>query len=74
MHQPAPPRPTGRLALFPGGTWNETSDNTSIWCFRALFSPIGADGCAQLGYYSTGLGTKCGGKIRGGMFDVGIDT
>jgi uncharacterized protein (DUF2235 family) len=74
MQQPVPPQTTRRLALFLDGTWNEVSDNTNIWRFRALFAPVGADGCTQLGYYSTGLGTKFGEKIRGGMFGVGIDT
>jgi uncharacterized protein (DUF2235 family) len=63
-----------RLALFLDGTWNEVSDNTNIWRFRALFSPMSMDGCEQRAYYSTGLGTKFGEKIRGGMFGTGIDT
>jgi uncharacterized protein (DUF2235 family) len=63
-----------RLALFLDGTWNEVSDNTNIWRFRALFSPESADGCEQRAFYSTGLGTKFGEKVRGGMFGTGIDT
>ena len=63
-----------RLALFLDGTWNEVSDNTNIWRLRALFSPVGLDGCEQRAYYSTGLGTKFGEKVRGGMFGTGIDT
>jgi uncharacterized protein (DUF2235 family) len=62
-----------RLALFLDGTWNQVSDNTNVWRFRALFSPIGSDGCEQRAYYSTGLGTKFGEKVRGGMFGSGID-
>jgi uncharacterized protein (DUF2235 family) len=62
-----------RLALFLDGTWNEVSDNTNIWRLRALFSPIGSDGREQRTYYSTGLGTKFGEKVRGGMFGTGID-
>lgn len=62
-----------RLALYLDGTWNEVSDNTNIWRFRALFSPKSADGCEQRAYYSTGLGTQFGEKIRGGLFGDGID-
>jgi len=63
-----------RLAMFLDGTWNVVSDNTNVWRFRALFAPEGSDGCEQRAYYSTGLGTKFGEKIRGGMFGRGIDT
>ncbi len=63
-----------RLALFLDGTWNQVSDNTNIWRFRALVLPASADGCEQRAYYSTGLGTKFGERIRGGMFGQGIDT
>jgi uncharacterized protein (DUF2235 family) len=66
--------PKKRLALFLDGTWNQVSDNTNIWRFRALFAPASADGCEQRAYYSTGLGTKFGERIRGGMFGTGIDT
>jgi uncharacterized protein (DUF2235 family) len=62
-----------RLALFLDGTWNEVSDNTNIWRLRALFSPASLDGSEQRAYYSTGLGTKFGEKVRGGMFGSGID-
>jgi uncharacterized protein (DUF2235 family) len=63
-----------RLALYLDGTWNQVSDNTNVWRFRALFSPSSADGCEQRAYYSTGLGTKFGEKISGGLFGAGIDT
>src|ERR1700710_1158784 len=63
-----------RLALFLDGTWNEVSDNTNVGRLRALFAPTSADGCEQRAYYSTGLGTKFGEKVRGGMFGTGIDT
>jgi len=74
MPEPTPAPQVRRLALFLDGTWNEVSDNTNIWRFRALFAPTGADGRTQLGFYSTGLGTKFGEKISGGMFGAGIDT
>jgi uncharacterized protein (DUF2235 family) len=66
--------PKKRLALFLDGTWNVVSDNTNVWRLRSLFAAIGADGLEQRAYYSTGLGTKFGERIRGGMFGRGIDT
>jgi uncharacterized protein (DUF2235 family) len=63
-----------RLALFLDGTWNIVNDNTNIWRLRSLFAHISADGREQRAYYSTGLGTKFGERIRGGMFGRGIDT
>jgi uncharacterized protein (DUF2235 family) len=35
---------------------------------------MSSDGCEQRAYYSTGLGTKFGEQIRGGMFGRGINT
>jgi uncharacterized protein (DUF2235 family) len=69
-----PAGPKKRLALFLDGTWNEDNDNTNVWRLRSLFAPASADGCEQRAYYSTGLGTKFGEKVRGGMFGSGIDT
>jgi uncharacterized protein (DUF2235 family) len=63
-----------RLALFLDGTWNVVSDNTNVWRLRALFAPVSSDGSEQRAFYSTGLGTKFGERIRGGMFGRGIDT
>ena len=63
-----------RIALYLDGTWNQVSDNTNIWRFRALFSPVSTDGWEQRAYYSKGLGTKFGEKISGGLFGAGIDT
>jgi uncharacterized protein (DUF2235 family) len=76
---PEPSSPAGvprkkRLALFLDGTWNKVSDNTNVWRFRALIAQTSADGSEQRAYYSTGLGTKFGEKIRGGMFGQGINT
>jgi uncharacterized protein (DUF2235 family) len=73
INSPAPVA-TKRLALFLDGTWNAVSDNTNIWRLRSLFPPLSKDGREQRAYYSTGLGTKFGEKIRGGMFGRGIDT
>jgi uncharacterized protein (DUF2235 family) len=74
MSDTSSPRSKRRLALFLDGTWNVVDDNTNIWRFRALFTPIASDGREQRAYYSTGLGTKFGEKFRGGMFGRGIDT
>src|SRR3979490_3260941 len=63
-----------RLALYLDGTWNEVSDNTNVWRFRALFSPASSDGWEPRAYCSSGLGTRFGEKVRGGMFGTGIDT
>ena len=73
MPDPSSSATKKRLALYLDGTWNEVSDNTNIWRFRALFSPKSADGCEQRAYYSAGLGTQFGEKIRGGLFGDGID-
>lgn len=66
--------PTKRLALFLDGTWNIVSDNTNVWRLRSLIASASSDGREQRAYYSTGLGTKFGERIRGGMFGRGIDT
>ena len=66
--------PKKRLALFLDGTWNEDNDNTNVWRLRSLYAPASEDGCEQRAYYSAGLGTKFGEKVRGGMFGSGIDT
>lgn len=63
-----------RLAMFLDGTWNVVGDNTNVWRLRSLVAPQSLDGRRQLAYYSTGLGTKFGERIRGGMFGRGINT
>lgn len=69
--QAAPPRK--RLALFLDGTWNTVSDNTNVWRLKALCAERGADGSRQAAYYSKGVGTTFGEKVRGGMFGYGLD-
>ncbi|MER9431973.1 DUF2235 domain-containing protein [Mesorhizobium sp. M0408] len=59
-----------RLAVFLDGTWNTVGDNTNVWRLKSLCDP---DDPAQLVYYSTGVGTQLGEKIRGGLFGLGID-
>src|SRR5262249_4969885 len=63
-----------RLALFLDGTWNVVKDNTNVWRLNALLGSRSSDGCEQLAYYSTGIGTKFGDRVRGGMWGSGIDT
>jgi uncharacterized protein (DUF2235 family) len=63
-----------RIALFLDGTWNIVSDNTNVWRLKALCAPVSADGSLQCAYYNSGLGTRVGEKVRGGMFGYGIDT
>jgi uncharacterized protein (DUF2235 family) len=58
-----------RIALFLDGTWNTVQDNTNVWRMKAL--------CAaaedQLCYYSVGVGTQYGERLKGGMFGYGLD-
>jgi uncharacterized protein (DUF2235 family) len=58
-----------RIALFLDGTWNVVDDNTNIWRMKSLC----ATGSEQVAYYSVGVGTQYGEKIRGGMFGYGLD-
>ncbi|MGM4886651.1 DUF2235 domain-containing protein [Tardiphaga sp. 20_F10_N6_6] len=62
-----------RIAVFLDGTWNTVHDNTNVWRLRALTAPIGSDGVEQKIFYNSGLGTRTGQKISGGMFGIGID-
>jgi uncharacterized protein (DUF2235 family) len=58
-----------RIALFLDGTWNTLNDNTNVWRMKSLCR-VGAD---QLCYYSAGVGTQRGERLRGGMFGYGLD-
>lgn len=62
-----------RLALFLDGTWNTLDDNTNVWRLKALCAERGTDGVRQVAYYSRGVGTTLGEKVRGGVLGVGID-
>jgi uncharacterized protein (DUF2235 family) len=62
-----------RIALFLDGTWNKIEDATNIWRLRALCAPLGNDGQQQVTYYSLGLGTHFGERLRGGAFGYGLD-
>jgi len=65
--------PQKRLAVFLDGTWNTVNDNTNVWRLKSLLAPKGPDGVEQLSYYSTGVGTAFGERVRGGMFGYGLN-
>jgi uncharacterized protein (DUF2235 family) len=58
-----------RIALFLDGTWNTVQDNTNVWRMKSLCA-LGAD---QISYYSVGVGTQYGERLKGGMFGYGLD-
>ncbi|MBP28909.1 DUF2235 domain-containing protein [Methylobacterium sp.] len=62
-----------RVAMFLDGTWNTVSDNTNVWRLRALCADRSADGARQITYYTKGVGTTFGERVRGGMFGYGLD-
>ena len=62
-----------RLALFLDGTYDEQRGNTNVWRAKCLCATNGTDGRDQLTFYSAGLGTTLGERIRGGAFGYGID-
>src|ERR1700722_19986117 len=61
------------LAVFLDGTWDTVGDNTNVWRIKSLCADKGADGQPQLNYYSVGVGTSIGEKIRGGVLGYGVD-
>lgn len=58
-----------RIALFLDGTWNTVRSNTNVWRMKSLCDT----NAEQVSYYSQGVGTKFGERIRGGMFGYGLD-
>ena len=62
-----------RIAIFLDGTWNTVDDNTNVWRLKALCAPKSKDGLEQKTYYNSGVGTKTGEKVRGGMFGYGLN-
>jgi uncharacterized protein (DUF2235 family) len=58
-----------RLALFLDGTWNTVQDNTNIWRMKSLCLTA----AEQVTYYSVGVGTQYGERLRGGMLGYGLD-
>lgn len=65
--------PGKRLVLLLDGTWNSSEDNTSVWRLSQLVAPRNAAGVAQLCYYTAGVGTPRGERIRGGALGYGLD-
>jgi uncharacterized protein (DUF2235 family) len=59
-----------RVAIFLDGTWNTLNNNTNVWRLKSLCAP---NEPGQLVYYSRGVGTTFGEKIRGGVVGYGID-
>lgn len=71
--EPAQSPERKRIAVFLDGTWNTLDDNTNVWRLKALCAQRGTDGIRQVVYYSRGVGTTVGEKVRGGVLGVGID-
>jgi uncharacterized protein (DUF2235 family) len=59
-----------RIAIFLDGTWNTLNNNTNVWRLKSLCDPDATD---QVVYYSQGVGTRFGEKVRGGALGYGID-
>ena len=59
-----------RLAIFLDGTWNTLNNNTNVWRLKSLCDPTAKD---QLVFYSQGVGTRIGEKVRGGIGGYGLD-
>ncbi len=66
-------QPKKRVAVFIDGTWNVEDNNTNVWRLYSLCSKVGTDGLEQVRYYTKGVGTAFGEKVRGGWFGYGID-
>jgi uncharacterized protein (DUF2235 family) len=58
-----------KLAVFLDGTWDRAIGNTNVWRLKSLCR----NDQNQLIFYSKGVGTSIGEKIRGGIFGYGID-
>ncbi len=61
---------TKRIAVFLDGTWNTLVDNTNVWRLKTLCDVSSGE---QIAYYSAGVGTQFGEKVRGGLFGYGLD-
>jgi len=46
------------------GTWNTVNDNTNVWRLKSLLASQGRDGLEQISYYSVGVGTAFGERLR----------
>jgi uncharacterized protein (DUF2235 family) len=63
-----------RVGIFLDGTWNVVDNNTNVWRLYSLCAKVGSDGLRQTCYYTKGVGTLYGEKIRGGIFGYGFDS
>jgi uncharacterized protein (DUF2235 family) len=71
---PADAAPTKkRVAVLLDGTWNTVNDNTNVWRLKSLLASQGRDELEQISYYSVGVGTAFGERLRGGMFGYGLN-
>jgi uncharacterized protein (DUF2235 family) len=59
-----------RVAAFLDGTWDTLNNNTNVWRLKSLCD---FDTAGQIVYYSRGVGTRIGEKIRGGVTGYGLD-
>lgn len=62
-----------RLALLLDGTWNTVQDNTNVWRLCQLLAPVDQAGITQSVYYTSGVGTARGERLRGGALGYGLD-
>lgn len=65
--------PNKKLALFLDGSWNNIDDNTNVWRLSQMVARHDQNGIRQLSYYTPGVGTARGEKIRGGALGYGLD-
>jgi uncharacterized protein (DUF2235 family) len=59
-----------RIAVLLDGTWNTVDDDTNVWRMKSLCVTTAAN---QLVYYSAGVGTQFGAKVRGGLYGYGLN-
>jgi uncharacterized protein (DUF2235 family) len=59
-----------QIAVFLDGTWNNVSDDTNVWRMKSLCA---SNPTTQIVYYSAGVGTEFGGKLRGGLYGYGLN-
>jgi hypothetical protein len=62
-----------RLVLLLDGTWNSAEDNSNVWRLSQLIAPKDSAGICQLQYYTAGVGTPRGERLRGGALGYGLD-
>jgi len=65
--------PNKKLALFLDGSWNNIDDNTNVWRFSQMVARHDQHDVRQLRYYTPGVGTARGEKIRGGALGHGLN-